>query len=120
MTIELALTPDTRRADPAADLIAAASGAGFAALGLAEQDADASCAALLAGAGLRCHELLALAVTADEEATLRHARRLAAALEVADAAGAGRAGVRDVAGGGAGPGRPCLDRVHPHLPASGR
>lgn len=40
---------------------------------------DASCAALLAGAGLRCHELLALAVTADEEATLRHARRLAAA-----------------------------------------
>jgi len=33
---------------------------------LAEQDADASCAALLAGAGLRCHELLALAVTADE------------------------------------------------------
>ena len=31
MTIELALTPDTWRADPAADLIAAASGAGFAA-----------------------------------------------------------------------------------------
>ena len=79
MTIELALTPDTWRADPAADLIAAASGAGFAALGLKEQDADASCAALLAAAGLRCHELLALAVTADEEATLRHARRLAAA-----------------------------------------
>jgi len=50
MTIELALTPDTRRADPAADLIAAASGAGFAALGLAEHDADASCAAVLAEA----------------------------------------------------------------------
>jgi hypothetical protein len=79
MAIELSLTPDTRRADPAAELIAAASGAGFAALGLAEQDADADCAALLAGAGLRCHELLALAVTAGEEATLRHARRLAAA-----------------------------------------
>jgi sugar phosphate isomerase/epimerase len=79
VTIELALSPDSRWDITAAGLIAAARDAGFAALGLPEKHAHAACAALLAEAGLRCHEVQALVVSADEENTTRAAGRLAEA-----------------------------------------
>ncbi len=86
MTVELALTPDGRWDIDVAGAAAAAREAGFAALGVAASKADSAAAAALAGAGLRCHELLALLVTADEKSTLRQARQLceAAALVKAE------------------------------------
>jgi len=77
MTIELGLTPDTRRDIDVDDLVAAAGSAGFSAVGMTGRSADAACAAALATAGLRCHELLALVLSADEDSTLSQARRLA-------------------------------------------
>lgn len=85
MSVELGLTPDSRWDIDAAGLVAAAREAGFSALGIAGRRADAACAAALAAGGLRCHELLALVVTADEEATLTRARRLAEAAAVVNA-----------------------------------
>jgi sugar phosphate isomerase/epimerase len=85
MSVELGLTPDGRWDIDAVGLVAAAGDAGFSALGIAGPRADAACAAALAAGGLRCHELLALVVTADEEATLRRARRLAEAAAVVNA-----------------------------------
>jgi sugar phosphate isomerase/epimerase len=85
MSVELGLTPDGRWDISVADLVAAAGGAGFSALGMAGRRADAACAAALAAGGLRCHELLALVITADEEATLSRARRLAEAAAVVNA-----------------------------------
>jgi sugar phosphate isomerase/epimerase len=85
MSVELGLTPDARWDISVADLVAAAGGAGFSAVGMAGRRADAACAAALAAGGLRCHELLALVVTADVEATLSRARRLAEAAAVVNA-----------------------------------
>ena len=85
MTVELGLTPDSRWDIDVTGLVAAAAGAGFAAVGITGQRAGAAAAAALAGAGLRCHELLALVVGADEEATLRQARQLAEAAAVVNA-----------------------------------
>jgi sugar phosphate isomerase/epimerase len=79
VSVELGLTPDARWDIDVAGLVAAAGSAGFSALGMAAARADAACAAALAAGGLRCHELLALVLSADEEATLRRARRLAEA-----------------------------------------
>jgi sugar phosphate isomerase/epimerase len=79
VSVELGLTPDGRWDVGMAALVAAAGGAGFSALGMGAQRADAAAAAALAAGGLRCHELLALVLSADEEATLRRARRLAEA-----------------------------------------
>jgi sugar phosphate isomerase/epimerase len=79
VTAELALTPDGRWDIDIAGLVAAAGDAGFSAVGIAGRRADAACAAALAAAGLRCHELLALVLGADEEATLSRARQLAEA-----------------------------------------
>src|SRR5258708_16075683 len=47
--------------------------------------AEAACAAALAAGGLRCHELLALVLSADEQATLRRARQLAEAAALVNA-----------------------------------
>jgi sugar phosphate isomerase/epimerase len=85
MSVELGLTPDSRWDIDTAGLVAAASEAGFSALGIAGRRADAACAAALAAGGLRCHELLALVLGADEEAPLNRARQLA---EAAAAVGA--------------------------------
>ena len=85
MTVELGLTPDSRWDIDVTGLVSAAAGAGFAAVGITGQRASAAAAAALAGAGLRCHELLALVVGADEEATLRQAGQLAAAAAVVSA-----------------------------------
>jgi sugar phosphate isomerase/epimerase len=78
VTIELALSPDSRWDIGTSGLIAAAGNAGFSALGLPEKHAAAA-GELLAQAGLRCHEMQALVVSTDEESTLRSASRLAAA-----------------------------------------
>ena len=85
MSVELGLTPDGRWDIGVADLATAAAGAGFSAVGMAGRHADAAGAAALAAVGLRCHELLALVVTPDEEATLSRARRLAEAAAVMSA-----------------------------------
>ncbi|MFC5744321.1 sugar phosphate isomerase/epimerase family protein [Actinomadura rugatobispora] len=79
MTIDFALTPDGTWDVDGAGLAAAPAGAGFSAVGMLARHADAACARALADAGLRCHEVLALVVTGDEESTLRHTRRLAEA-----------------------------------------
>lgn len=79
MTIELGLTPDSRWDIDTAGLAVAAAGAGFSAVGMAGPRADAASAAVLAASGLRCHELLALVVTRDEESALDQARLLAEA-----------------------------------------
>jgi sugar phosphate isomerase/epimerase len=79
VSVEFGLTPDGRWDIGVAGLVAAAGGAGFSAVGIAAPRADAACAAALAAGGLRCHELLGLVLGADEEPTLKRARRLAEA-----------------------------------------
>jgi sugar phosphate isomerase/epimerase len=81
VTIELALTPDTRWGLDAPALAAVAREAGFSAVGLAAPQADEAAAASLAANGVRCHELLALVSGRDDEANLRHAQGLAAAAD---------------------------------------
>ena len=73
----LALTPDTRRPVDTATLAAAARTAGFIALGMVSGRFEAGDAAVLAGAGLRCHELLGLQIGPDPSATIAAAERLA-------------------------------------------
>ena len=86
MPVDLALTPDSRWTDGTAELAAAAGAAGFTGLGLgADRAAAPGAAEALAGAGVRCTELLALMVSRNEERTLASAWQLAAA---ADAVGA--------------------------------
>jgi sugar phosphate isomerase/epimerase len=83
MTVELGLTPDGRWDIDVAGLAAAASAAGFSALGLRADLAGPEARTELAGAGLRCHELLALVVGEDAPGTIENAERLArAAAEV--------------------------------------
>ncbi len=86
MPVDLALTTDGRWTAGTGMLTAAAAGAGFAGIGLGVDRAAApGAAAALAGAGIRCTELMALMVSRNEERTLAGARQLAAA---ADAVGA--------------------------------
>ncbi len=82
MTIELALTPDSRWGLDGPALATIAGDAGFGAVGLPLAKADDATAATLAAKGLRCHELLALVLSRNEQATLRRAEALA---EAADA-----------------------------------
>ena len=79
--VRLGITPDGRWDIDGAGLVAAAAAAGFTAVGLGAGQADAACAAELARTGVDCHELLALVVTADEEATVRAAVELASVAE---------------------------------------
>ena len=81
MTIELALTPDSRWGLDGRALATIARDAGFGAVGLPLSLADDATAATLAAAGLRCHELLALVLSRNEQATLRHAQALAQAAD---------------------------------------
>jgi sugar phosphate isomerase/epimerase len=85
MSTELALTPDGRWGLDAPALADLAAQAGFSAVGLGVRQADEQAAASLAGNGVRCHELLALVLSRNEDANLRHAELLA---EAADAVGA--------------------------------
>ena len=77
MSIELALTPDPRWTATAEDVASAAATAGFGAVGLGPNQAHPAAGAALAQAGVRCHELLALIITKDEQRTLAEAERLA-------------------------------------------
>src|SRR5690242_15641553 len=85
MTVELGLTPDGRWEIDVPGLVAAASGAGFSALGLRADLAGPEAAAAFTTAGLRCHEVLALVVGEDAPATIADAERLAAAAHAMDA-----------------------------------
>jgi sugar phosphate isomerase/epimerase len=79
--IEFGLTPDSRWNIDVPELVSATRTAGFTALGIGADRIDETTATIFAAAGLRCHELLALLVTADETATLASAERLAQAAE---------------------------------------
>jgi sugar phosphate isomerase/epimerase len=82
MTVELGLTPDGRWDIDVPGLVAAASGAGFSALGLRADLAGPEAAASFRAAGLRCHEILALVVGEDAPAVIADAERLAEAARV--------------------------------------
>jgi sugar phosphate isomerase/epimerase len=75
--VQLALTPDGRWDFATADLVSAASEAGFTAVGIDADRVDATAADAYAAAGLRCHELLALIIGDDESATMASAEQLA-------------------------------------------
>src|SRR5215211_8481910 len=79
MTVQLAITPDHRWDFATADLISAASAAGFAALGITADHVDATAATAYAAAGIRCHEILALMISDDVPATTAAAKHLAQA-----------------------------------------
>jgi sugar phosphate isomerase/epimerase len=85
MTVELALTPDGRWGLDAPTLAAVARGAGFSAVGLGAAQANESAAAALAAHGVRCHEVLALTLGRNHEATLGRAEVMAAAADAARA-----------------------------------
>lgn len=75
--MQIALTPDGRWDFATADLVSAASAAGFAAVGIDAERVDAASVEAYAASGVRCHELLAFIVGDDEAATLASAERLA-------------------------------------------
>ncbi len=77
--VELALTPDTRWDIPFGDLIPVVGHSGFTALGCPAARATPATRREFTGAGLVCHELMALMITEDAERTLDYAGRLAAA-----------------------------------------
>jgi sugar phosphate isomerase/epimerase len=79
VSVPLAITPDARWKASASELAAAAGAAGFAAVGIGADRADAATAQAYGDAGVRCHEVLALVLGDDEAATLASAARLAAA-----------------------------------------
>jgi sugar phosphate isomerase/epimerase len=75
--VQLALTPDGRWDFATADLVSAASAAGFTAVGVNADRVDAAAVEAYAAAGGRCHELLAFVVGGDESATMTSAEQLA-------------------------------------------
>jgi sugar phosphate isomerase/epimerase len=75
--VQLALTPDGRWKCATADLVSAASAAGFTAVGINADRVDAAAVEAYGGAGARCHELLALVVGDDYTATMTNAEQLA-------------------------------------------
>ncbi|MFG1928823.1 sugar phosphate isomerase/epimerase family protein [Cryptosporangium sp. NPDC048952] len=79
--VTLALTPNSRWALPFAEVVEATGAAGFSALGVPRAQADRAMADAFARSGLECHEIVALVMTADSEATVAFAERLATAAE---------------------------------------
>jgi sugar phosphate isomerase/epimerase len=75
--VQLALTPDGKWSVGTADLVSAASAAGFSAVGVNADRVDAEAVQAYAAAGVRCHELLAFIVGDDESATMASAEQLA-------------------------------------------
>jgi sugar phosphate isomerase/epimerase len=75
--VQLALSPDGRWDFATADVVSAASAAGFAAVGVNADRVDDAAVAVYTAAGVRCHELLALVVSDDESATMASAELLA-------------------------------------------
>ena len=80
--VALAVTPDRRWTATTAELLAATTAAGFAALGTFSDRAGPNVRQLYDAAQVRCHEVLALVVTDDENETIRSARALADAAAV--------------------------------------
>jgi sugar phosphate isomerase/epimerase len=79
MAVELGLTPDSRWDTDLGGLVDAAQQAGFSALGVAVGNVDGEAAARYDAAGLRCHEVLALLLVDDADATVSYAAGLAEA-----------------------------------------
>jgi sugar phosphate isomerase/epimerase len=77
--VKLALTPDTRWDIEFAELIPVVGASGFTALGCPAGQATEQTRQAFGDAGLQCHELMALLITADAERTLAFAERLATA-----------------------------------------
>ena len=75
--MQLALTPDGRWDFATAELVSAASAAGFTAVGIDADRVDAAAVEAYTAVGVRCHELLALVVSDDESATMTSAEQLA-------------------------------------------
>jgi sugar phosphate isomerase/epimerase len=75
--VRLALTPDGKWDFATADLVSAASAAGFAAVGINADRVDPAAVDAYVAAGVRCHELLAFVVGDDEAATMASAEELA-------------------------------------------
>jgi sugar phosphate isomerase/epimerase len=75
--VQIALTPDGRWDFATAELVSAASAAGFTAVGVNADRIDTATVGAYAAAGVRCHELLALVVSEDESATMASAELLA-------------------------------------------
>jgi hypothetical protein len=84
-TVQFALTPDGRWKFASADLVSAASAAGFTAVGINADRIDAAAVEAYAGAGARCHEVLALVVGDDDTATMTIAEQLAHRAQTIDA-----------------------------------
>ncbi|WP_029433918.1 sugar phosphate isomerase/epimerase [Blastococcus sp. URHD0036] len=85
MPVELALTPDNRWSAGVPEVAAAAAAAGFTAVGLSADQVETAGPEVLSEAGIRCHDVLALMVSRNEERTLDSARRLAEAAAVVGA-----------------------------------
>jgi hypothetical protein len=75
--VQLALTPDGKWDVATADLVRAASAAGFSAVGVNSDRVDAEAVGAYTAAGVRCHELLAFIVGDDESTTMASAEQLA-------------------------------------------
>ena len=75
--MQLALTPDGRWDFATAELLSAASAAGFTAVGINADRVDDAAVEAYTAVGVRCHELLALVVSGDESATMTSAEQLA-------------------------------------------
>lgn len=75
--MQLALTPDGKWDVATADLLSAASAAGFTAVGISADRVDGEAVSAYAATGMRCHELLAFIVGDDEPATMASAEQLA-------------------------------------------
>lgn len=75
--MDFALTPDSRWETDLAGLITATADAGFSSLAIPANQAGPEAAAAYKAAGLRCDEVLALVLSADEEKSLASAARLA-------------------------------------------
>lgn len=75
--MQLALTPDGHWDFATADLVSAASAAGFTAVGINADRVDAAAVDAYAATGVHCHELLAFVVGDDESATMASAEQLA-------------------------------------------
>jgi sugar phosphate isomerase/epimerase len=85
VSVHLALTPDGRWDFSTAELVSAASAAGFCAVGINSVRVDDAAAEAYEVSGIRCHEVLALVVSDDKAATITAAERLADAAQVIDA-----------------------------------
>jgi sugar phosphate isomerase/epimerase len=75
--VRLALTPDGKWDFATADLVSAASAAGFTAVGINADRVDPAAVDAYATTEMRCHELLAFVVGDDEAATMASAEELA-------------------------------------------